>query len=62
MHFRLALIDIDEPGYDFPEGAVRFAQLEEVITICRLMWTEAEPSFEGTHFRIARADSAGRRT
>jgi alkanesulfonate monooxygenase SsuD/methylene tetrahydromethanopterin reductase-like flavin-dependent oxidoreductase (luciferase family) len=39
-------------GYDFPKPSVRFAQLEEVITICRLMWTEAEPSFEGAHFRI----------
>ena len=39
-------------GYDFPKPSVRFAQLEEVITICRLMWTEDEPSFEGAHFRI----------
>lgn len=39
-------------GYDFPRPAVRFAQLEELITICRLMWTQAEPSFEGEHFRI----------
>jgi len=39
-------------GYDFPSPKVRFAQLEEVITICRLMWTQAEPSFEGEHFRI----------
>jgi alkanesulfonate monooxygenase SsuD/methylene tetrahydromethanopterin reductase-like flavin-dependent oxidoreductase (luciferase family) len=44
-------------GYDFPKPSVRFAQLEEVITICRLMWTEAEPSFEGTHFRIAGASA-----
>jgi len=44
-------------GYDFPKPSVRFAQLEEVITICRLMWTEAEPSFEGTHFRIACASA-----
>jgi alkanesulfonate monooxygenase SsuD/methylene tetrahydromethanopterin reductase-like flavin-dependent oxidoreductase (luciferase family) len=39
-------------GYDFPGAKVRFAQLEEVIAICRLMWTEAEPSFTGTHFSI----------
>ena len=44
-------------GYDFPTPKVRFAQLEEVITICRLMWTEAEPSFEGTHFRIEGASA-----
>jgi alkanesulfonate monooxygenase SsuD/methylene tetrahydromethanopterin reductase-like flavin-dependent oxidoreductase (luciferase family) len=39
-------------GYEFPRPAVRFAQLEEMITICRLMWTEAEPSFRGKHFSI----------
>lgn len=39
-------------GYDFPSAKVRFAQLEEVITICRLMWTQDEPSFTGTHFSI----------
>ncbi len=39
-------------GYDFPKPSVRFAQLEEMIAICRLMWTQDEPSFEGTHFRI----------
>ena len=44
-------------GYDFPKPSVRFAQLEEVITICRLMWTEDEPSFEGAHFRIAGASA-----
>ena len=42
-------------GYDFPKPSVRFAQLEEVITICRLMWTQPEPTFEGTHFRIVGA-------
>jgi alkanesulfonate monooxygenase SsuD/methylene tetrahydromethanopterin reductase-like flavin-dependent oxidoreductase (luciferase family) len=39
-------------GYEFPRPAVRFAQLEEAIQICRLMWTEDRPSFEGVHFRI----------
>ncbi|CAN5609287.1 LLM class F420-dependent oxidoreductase [soil metagenome] len=39
-------------GYDFPSTKVRFEQLEETITICRLMWTQDEPSFEGRHFRI----------
>lgn len=39
-------------GYDFPSAKVRFEQLEEVITICRLMWTEDEPTFTGRHFRI----------
>ena len=39
-------------GYDFPKPSVRFAQLDETLQICKLMWTEDEPSFEGTHFSI----------
>ena len=44
-------------GYDFPKPSVRFAQLEEAVTICRLMWTQDSPSFEGRYFRI---DGRGR--
>ena len=44
-------------GYDFPSAKVRFAQLEEAVTICRLMWTEPEPSFQGTYFRIEGASA-----
>jgi alkanesulfonate monooxygenase SsuD/methylene tetrahydromethanopterin reductase-like flavin-dependent oxidoreductase (luciferase family) len=44
-------------GYDFPKASVRFAQLEEAITICRLMWTEDEPSFTGKYFSIAGASA-----
>lgn len=39
-------------GYDFPKPSVRFAQLEELIQICRLMWTEDHPTFQGEHFSI----------
>jgi alkanesulfonate monooxygenase SsuD/methylene tetrahydromethanopterin reductase-like flavin-dependent oxidoreductase (luciferase family) len=39
-------------GYEFPSPKVRFEQLEEVVTICRLMWTQDDPSFEGQHYRI----------
>jgi alkanesulfonate monooxygenase SsuD/methylene tetrahydromethanopterin reductase-like flavin-dependent oxidoreductase (luciferase family) len=39
-------------GYDFPSVATRLRQLEEVVQICRLMWTEPHPRFEGTYFRI----------
>jgi alkanesulfonate monooxygenase SsuD/methylene tetrahydromethanopterin reductase-like flavin-dependent oxidoreductase (luciferase family) len=39
-------------GYDFPKPSVRFAQLDEVIDICRLMWTEDEPSYQGTYYSI----------
>jgi len=42
-------------GYEFPKPSVRFAQLEEVITICRLMWTEDLPSFEGEYYSIREA-------
>ena len=42
-------------GYDFPKPSVRFAQLEEVIAICRLMWTEDEPTFDGEYYSIAEA-------
>jgi alkanesulfonate monooxygenase SsuD/methylene tetrahydromethanopterin reductase-like flavin-dependent oxidoreductase (luciferase family) len=39
-------------GYEFPKPSVRFAQLEEVVQICRLMWTQDEPSFDGEFFSI----------
>jgi len=39
-------------GYDFPSDAVRLYQLEEVVQICRLMWTEEHPTFHGRYFRI----------
>lgn len=39
-------------GYEFPSAAVRLRQLEEVVQICRLMWTEPHPTFDGMYFRI----------
>ena len=42
-------------GYEFPRPAVRFAQLEDVINICRAMWTEDLPTYEGKHFSINEA-------
>ena len=47
-------------GYEFPKPSVRFAQLEELITICRRMWTEDTPSFEGRYFHIDGATCAPR--
>ena len=44
-------------GYDFPKPSVRFGQLDEVIDICRLMWTEEAPSYDGEHFQIAEASA-----
>lgn len=42
-------------GYEFPRPAVRFAELEELIQICRLMWTQDAPTFVGKHFHITEA-------
>ncbi len=39
-------------GYDFPKPSVRLRQLEEVVQICRLMWTEPHPRFSGEFFQI----------
>ncbi len=42
-------------GYDFPRPAVRIAQLEEVVQLMRIMWTDDNPTFEGKHFQIKEA-------
>jgi len=42
-------------GYEFPRPAERFAQLEDVIHICRRMWTEDSPSYTGKQFSITNA-------
>src|SRR5262245_55548603 len=39
-------------GYQFFKTSVRLQQLEEVVQICRLMWTEEHPTFSGTYFQI----------
>ncbi len=39
-------------GYDFPKASVRFAELEEMLEICRLMWTHDHPTFQGEYFSI----------
>lgn len=39
-------------GYEFPKPSVRFKQLAETIEICRRMWSEDDPHFEGDVFRI----------
>jgi alkanesulfonate monooxygenase SsuD/methylene tetrahydromethanopterin reductase-like flavin-dependent oxidoreductase (luciferase family) len=39
-------------GYDFPSAATRLRQLEEVVQICRLMWTEPHPTFHGRWFHV----------
>ncbi len=47
-------------GYVFPSASVRLRQLEEVVQICRLMWTEEHPTFDGTYFQIADAAATPR--
>jgi len=44
-------------GYDFPKPSVRFAQLDEMLQICKLMWTKDEPSFTGEHYSIKGASA-----
>jgi alkanesulfonate monooxygenase SsuD/methylene tetrahydromethanopterin reductase-like flavin-dependent oxidoreductase (luciferase family) len=39
-------------GYEFPSAGTRLRQLEEVVRICRLMWTEEHPTFQGEYFSI----------
>jgi alkanesulfonate monooxygenase SsuD/methylene tetrahydromethanopterin reductase-like flavin-dependent oxidoreductase (luciferase family) len=47
-------------GYEFPAAAVRLRQLEEVVQICRKMWTEEHPSFQGKYFSIEDAAATPR--
>ena len=42
-------------GFDFPPIGGRMDRLGEALTICRLMFTEERPSFEGRYYRIERA-------
>ncbi len=42
-------------GYDFPPVGERMDRLDETLTICRLMFTEERPTFEGRHYRIEAA-------
>jgi F420-dependent oxidoreductase-like protein len=45
-------------GYDFPSIGIRLAQLDEALTIQKLLWTEERPSFSGSYYRIEEAWSA----
>jgi F420-dependent oxidoreductase-like protein len=42
-------------GIDFPPVPERMDRLDEALTICRAMFTEDRPSFEGRYYRIDRA-------
>ncbi len=39
-------------GYEFPPVAERLSRLEEALQICRAMFREEAPTFEGRYYRI----------
>ena len=42
-------------GFEFPPPRERFERLTEAVQICRLMFREDTPSFDGTYYRIENA-------
>ena len=42
-------------GFEFPPIHARMDRLDETLAICRLMFTQERPSFEGPHYRIEEA-------
>ena len=42
-------------GFDFPPAGERLDRLEEALQICRAMFTEEAPSFDGRYYRIHEA-------
>jgi F420-dependent oxidoreductase-like protein len=48
-------VEHDGLGFDFPPAGERMARLEEALQICRAMFTEDAPSFDGTYYRIREA-------
>jgi F420-dependent oxidoreductase-like protein len=49
--------DVEHAGYgiEFPPIGEREDRLEEALTICKAMFTQERPSFEGRYYRIDRA-------
>jgi F420-dependent oxidoreductase-like protein len=45
----------DGYGFDFHTSRERFERLTEAVQICRAMFTEERPSFDGAYYRIAEA-------
>ena len=39
-------------GFDFPQARERLDRLEEALQICRAMFTQDRPSFDGAYYRI----------
>jgi F420-dependent oxidoreductase-like protein len=42
-------------GFDFPPARERLERLEEAVQICRAMFREGAPTFQGKHYRIEEA-------
>jgi F420-dependent oxidoreductase-like protein len=42
----------DAYGFDFPPLGTRFEHLEDALNIARRMFTEDEPTYEGTHHKV----------
>ena len=47
-------------GIDFPSAGERLDRLEEAVQICRLMFTEEDPTFTGKHYSIDHAINSPR--
>ncbi len=45
-------VEHDGLGFDFPPAAERLDRLEEALQICRAMFREEAPSFDGRYYRI----------
>jgi len=39
-------------GIPFPRTAIRVKRLREAVTVIKLMWSEAKPSFKGAYYQI----------
>lgn len=50
----------DGLGFEFPPVKERMDRLEEAVQICRAMFREEAPSFEGRHFKIDKARNVPR--
>src|SRR5437870_10760383 len=48
-------VEHDGYGFEFPLIGERMSRLDEALQICRLMFTEERPSFEGRYYRIQQA-------
>ena len=48
-------VEHDGLGFEFPKAGERIDRLEEAVEICKAMFTEHAPSFDGKYYRIHEA-------